>query len=49
MMTVNKTNTRISVTISKENYIKLQELASKEQRSVSNMAAKIITEKLNKK
>ena len=48
-MAVNKTNTRISVTISKENYIKLQELASKEQRSISNMVSKIIVEKLNKK
>ena len=48
-MAVNKINTRISVTISKENYIKLQELAAKEQRSISNMVAKIVAEKLNKK
>lgn len=40
---IKNTNTRISVTVSKDNRDKLKELAKKENRSMSNMVEHLIT------
>lgn len=40
---IKETNTRISVTVSKDNRDKLKELAKKENRSMSNMVEHLIT------
>ncbi|WP_432653955.1 ribbon-helix-helix domain-containing protein [Staphylococcus pseudintermedius] len=40
---IKDTNTRISVTVSKDNRDKLKELAKKENRSMSNMVEHLIT------
>lgn len=43
MKMIKETNTRISVTVSKDNRDKLKELAKKENRSMSNMVEHLIT------
>ena len=41
---VSKQNTRILVTLSKEDFNKLQTLATKEKRSISNLCGKILSD-----
>lgn len=41
---VAKQNTRILVTLSKEDFNKLQTLATKEKRSISNLCGKILSD-----
>lgn len=48
-MTISKDNDRVNVVISKKEKRELKELADKENRSLSNMVAKIIQEYLLKK
>lgn len=48
-MAVSKDKIRASVALDKETYKKLQELAGKERRSISNLVSLIVEEYLNNK
>ena len=48
-MTVSKDSKRIAVTISKEAYDKMVKIATKEGRTISNLASYLINQQLNSK
>ena len=47
-MSISDNNTRIMVTVSKDEKTKLETIAKEEQRSISNMCAKIIGDFIKK-
>lgn len=47
-MTVAKDKKRVMVTLSEKDYKKVEELAEKDKRTISNMVAKLITDQLEK-